>query len=135
MRVYVILINARTENEGIHTIHANGRDVIHMFADADDAQRYAMMLEAQDFPNPTAEPMDAKEIEEFCADSNYEWILIEQGTLVVPPETNLAETDWQADGQHRTTDSAADEPGQDDEDDVASSTDFDAIRRKLEGLL
>jgi RES domain-containing protein len=129
MRVYVILINARTDNEGIHTVHANGRDVIYMFTDADDASRYAMMLEAQDFPNPTAEAMDSEEIEEFCSDSNYEWVLVEEGMLVVPPETNLANTDWQADGQHRGK--AMDEPAQDD----ASGTDYDAIRRKLEGLI
>jgi hypothetical protein len=130
MRVYVILFNARTDNEGIHSVRAEGHDLIYMFADEDDATRYAMMLEAQDLPNPTVEPLDSEEIEEFCADSNYECVLIEQGMLVVPPEANLADTDWQSDGQHRKP-TATEEPAADDPD----SLDYDRIRRQLEGLL
>lgn len=130
MRVYVILFNARTDNEGIHSVRAEGHDLIYMFADEDDATRYAMMLEAQDLPNPAVEPLDSQEIEEFCADSNYECVLIEQGMLVVPPENNMTDTDWQADGQHRK---AAEAVGQDE--DASSDVDYDRIRRQLEGLL
>jgi hypothetical protein len=130
MRVYVILFNARTDNEGIHSVRAEGHDLIYMFADEDDATRYAMMLEAQDLPTPAVEPLDSQEIEEFCADSNYECVLIEQGMLVVPPENNMTDTDWQADGQHRKT---AEAVGQDEE--VSSDVDYDRIRRQLEGLL
>jgi hypothetical protein len=130
MRVYVILFNARTDNEGIHSVRAEGHDLIYMFADEDDATRYAMMLEAQDLPTPAVEPLDSQEIEEFCADSNYECVLIEQGMLVVPPENNMTDTDWQADGQHRK---AAETVGQDEE--VSSDVDYDRIRRQLEGLL
>lgn len=127
MRVYVILFNARTDNEGIHSVRAEGHDLIYMFADEDDATRYAMMLEAQDLPTPAVEPLDSQEIEEFCADSNYECVLIEQGMLVVPPENNVTDTDWQADGQHRDT------VNKDEE--VSSDLDYDRIRRQLEGLL
>jgi hypothetical protein len=124
------LFNARTDNEGIHSVRAEGHDLIYMFADEDDATRYAMMLEAQDLPTPAVEPLDSQEIEEFCADSNYECVLIEQGMLVVPPENNMTDTDWQADGQHRKT---AEAVGQDEE--VSSDVDYDRIRRQLEGLL
>jgi hypothetical protein len=130
MRVYVILFNARTDNEGIHSVRAEGHDLIYMFADEDDATRYAMMLEAQDLPTPAVEPLDSQEIEEFCADSNYECVLIEQGMLVVPPENNVTDTDWQADGQHRKTAEAADK-----DEDASSDVDYDRIRRQLEGLL
>jgi Protein of unknown function (DUF3110) len=128
MRVYVILFNARTDNEGIHSVRTEGHDLIYMFADEDDATRYAMMLEAQDLPTPAVEPLDSQEIEEFCADSNYECVLIEQGMLVVPPENNLPDTDWQADGQHRQTAENVDRDGD-------ANVDYDRIRRQLEGLL
>jgi Protein of unknown function (DUF3110) len=122
MRVYVILFNARTENEGIHSIQAEDQNIIMMFSEEDDAHRYAMMLEAQDLPNPTVEPIDSEEIEEFCQSANYECILVEQGMLVVPPDSNVEE-DWQADGQHRSNNKSSD------------GIDYDQIRRKLEGLL
>ena len=136
MRVYVILFNARTDNEGIHSVRAQGQDFIYMFADEDDATCYAMMLEAQDLPLPAVEPLDSQEIEEFCADSNYKCVLIEkgmldeQGRLLLPPENNVTDTDWQADGQHRKT---AEAVGQDE--DASSDVDYDRIRRQLEGLL
>ena len=122
MRVYVILFNARTENEGIHSVQADDRNLIMMFTEEDDALRYAMMLEAQDLPNPTVEPMDAQEIEDFCADSDYECILVEEGMLVVPPDQNVEETDWRAEGQAP-------------KDKSNDGVDYDQIRRKLEGLL
>jgi Protein of unknown function (DUF3110) len=94
MRVYVLLFNARTENEGIHTVQMGDRNVILMFMDEDDATRYALMLEAQDFPTATVEVIDSEEIEEFCRSANYDWKLVEAGELAVPPESNLERTDW-----------------------------------------
>jgi Protein of unknown function (DUF3110) len=131
MRVYVILFNARTDNEGIHSLQSGDHNVIMMFTERDDAERYAIMLEAQDMPTPAVEEMDASEIEEFCASSNYECLLVEEGMLVVPPENNVTETDWQEDGTHRSPESNA--GGTDDR--PSEGIDYDQIRRQLEGLL
>ncbi len=70
MRVFVLLFNARTENEGIHTIRVGDRNKLLMFESEDDAIRFALMLEAQDFPTATVEPMDSEELEEFCASAD-----------------------------------------------------------------
>gem|GEM_PF-3889562 len=52
-QVYVLLFNARSENEGIHTLQIGDRNVVLMFESEDDAIRFGGMLEAQDFPNPS----------------------------------------------------------------------------------
>jgi hypothetical protein len=117
MRVFVLLFNARTDNEGIHTVKIGDRNTILMFESEDDATRFALMLEAQDFPAPTVEGLEQDEIEEFCGDADYDCQLVEEGMLALPPETNLGETDWQADTP---------------QPDVS---DLDRIRRQLEGLL
>jgi hypothetical protein len=117
MRVFVLLFNARTDNEGIHTVKIGDRNTILMFESEDDATRFALMLEAQDFPTPTVEGLEQDEIEEFCRDADYDCQLVEEGMLALPPDANLGETDWQAD---------APQP------DVS---DLDRIRRQLEGLL
>lgn len=121
MRVFILLFNARTENEGIHTIRVGDRNRVLMFESEDDAMRFALMLEAQDFPPATVEPMDAEEIKEFCESADYDWELVPDGGLAIPPESNVEETDWQID---------VEEPALPDPD-----TDLDDIRRKLEGLL
>lgn len=118
-RVFVLLFNARTENEGIHTIRIGDRNKVLMFESEDDATRVALMLEAQDFPTATVEPFDPEEIKEFCDSADYDWELIPEGALFIPPEANLEATDWQADA----TESAMPE------------SELDRIRRQLEGLL
>lgn len=119
-RVFILLFNARTENEGIHTIRIGDRNKVLMFESEDDAIRFGMMLEAQDFPEATVEAMDAEDIEEFCRDADYDSELIGEGMLALPPEVNVEETDWQPEAKETK------EP---------EISDLERIRRQLEGLL
>ncbi len=137
MRVFVLIFNANTENEGIHTIRVGDRNKILMFESEDDALRFALLLEAQDFPVPTVDALDAEEVKEFCESTGYEWEIVpENSDLIMPPEMNLEETDWQADDQKEDIDDSfrfnqvpsAEEP-------ELSDSELDKIRRQLEGLL
>lgn len=119
-RVYVLLFNAGTDNEGIHTIRIGDRNKVLVFDSEDDATRFALMLEAQDFPEATVEEMETEEIEEFCQSAGYDMELIEEGMLALPPEANVEETDWQVEANKTK------EP---------ETSDLDRIRRQLEGLL
>ncbi|MDX2098904.1 MAG: DUF3110 domain-containing protein [Leptolyngbyaceae cyanobacterium bins.59] len=125
MRVFVILFNARTENEGIYSVKLTdpeGQDhnVVLMFESEDDAIRYSLMLEAQDFPPSTIEAIESEEVEEFCAGAGFECELVAEGELAVPPESNVDETDWQPETKTPEEISAAE---------------LERIRRRLEGLL
>jgi hypothetical protein len=134
MRVFVLLFNLGTDNEGLHTLQVGGRNLVLIFEEEDDATRYALLLEAQDFPSPAVEAIDQEEIEEFCRDANYAYQLIPKGfvpqteadrLLLVPPERNLETTDWQAEAK----------PEPKDEEESMADTDLERIRRQLEGLL
>jgi hypothetical protein len=129
MRVFVLLFGARTENEGIYTLKVGDRNIVLMFENEDDAMRYGLLLEAQDFATPTVECFDSEEIEEFCRSANYECKLVPEGTLELPPETNLEQTDWQAASQQADGASATEEKPE------FSTTELEKIRRRLEGLL
>lgn len=124
MLVYVLLFNARTENEGIHSLQLGDKNIVLMFAEEDDAIRFGILLEAQDFPTPTVEAFEREEIEEFCASAGYEYQLIESGMLAVPPENNVEETDWDMTGKKQ--------PQSESE---YSQKELDRIRRQLENLL
>lgn len=125
MRVFVLLFNARTQNEGIHTVQEGDRNKILMFESEDDAERFAILLEAQDFPTATVEAMDAEEIKEFCESAGYDWEVVPEGALAIPPEVNVEQTDWE------THEQKSDEPTSTE----LSDSELDSIRRKLEGLL
>ena len=139
MRVFVLIFNAGTDNEGIHSVRITndqglkGNRIL-MFESEDDATRYALMLEAQDFAVPTVEMIDAADVEEFCQSAGDDWeIISENSELAIPPAINVEETDWEANAEIGYT-------GEDflDTDpsilEIANS-DLDSIRRQLEGLL
>ncbi|RMF25924.1 MAG: DUF3110 domain-containing protein [Cyanobacteria bacterium J083] len=123
MRVYVLLFNAGTDNEGIHTIQIGDRNKVLMFESEDDAMRYALLLEAQDFGSPTAEIIDSEEIEAFCQKADYDWEIIKSGELAIPPEKNVDKSDWEL------------EKAENSSDETMSPSELDKIRRQLEGLL
>jgi hypothetical protein len=141
MRVFVLIFNARTENEGIHTVREGDayggklRNKILMFESEDDATRFALMLEAQDFP---PEPMDAEEIKEFCESAGYEWEIIPENSPLISkvPELNVEQTDWQANAQKEdTVEDTFPLNQQPLEEPELSDSELEKMRRKLEGLL
>lgn len=147
MRVYVLLFNARTENEGIHSLKMGEHNIVLAFEDEDDATRYALLLEAQDFMTPSIEGIDRQEIEEFCQHAQFDCKFIPKGfipqndhdrLLLAPPEMNMENPDWdpnrpQRPANSKTAEETADSPL---DDRLAShNPELDRIRRQLEGLL
>lgn len=137
MRVFVLIFNPGTDNEGIHAEKIGNQNTILMFENEDDATRFSLMLEAQDFPAPAVESIEQSEIEEFCQSAGYGCKLVPEGSLVVPPEANVESPDWDpsqpAEAQprnDRSTEDASDAP-----DSTLSASELEQIRRRLEGLL
>ncbi len=130
MRVYVLLYNVGTDNEGIHTLklkdpNAEGsfKDVVLAFEREDDATRFAVLLEAQDFPAATVEMIDKAEVEAFCEDAGLELQYVSEGMLAIPPAANLESTDWSPDQKPVNLPVANELP------------DLEEIKRRLEKLL
>ncbi|MGC9524263.1 MAG: DUF3110 domain-containing protein [Limnospira sp.] len=127
MKVYVLLFNAGTENEGIHTIQMGDRNKVLMFEEEEDATRFGGLLEAQDFPSPSIEMIDDEEIKEFCRSVDYDWELVPSGALAIPPENNAERLEWE-------TDPAKKEARFEEEASEFDPDELDSIRRRLEGL-
>jgi hypothetical protein len=135
MPVHVLLFDAGSDQEGIHSLELNGRTVVLLFEDRDDAERYAGLLEAQDFPVPTVEGLDREEMELFCSQAGYEARFVPTGflpqtaedrLLIAPPERNMDVSLWQE--QPEAASALAEASPQPDPE-------LEAFRRQLEGLL
>ena len=133
MLVHVLLYDAGQDSEGIHSLELSGQTVVLMFENCDDAERYAGLLEAQDFPTPTVEALDQHEVELFCTEAGYEARLVESGfvpqtdderLMLAPPSSNRDVSNWQT--EDRSIDSV--QPS-------TASDGLDDVRRRLEGLL
>ena len=131
MRVNVLLFDAGSESEGIHSLEIAGRTVVLLFENPDDAERYAGLLEAQDFPVPTVESLDREDVELFCRDAGYEARFVASGFVpesdeerlfMAPPEANRDVSQWK-------DEESLPEP------EPSSSSELDALRKRLEGLL
>ncbi len=135
MPVHVLLFDAGSDQEGIHSLELNGRTVVLLFEDQDDAERYAGLLEAQDFPVPSVEELDRQEMEVFCSQAGYEARFVPSGflpqtaeerLLIAPPERNMDVSLWQEQDQAAHQDQPAD---------TDADPELEAFRRQLEGLL
>lgn len=95
-RVFALIFNAGTENEGIYSRRSaeDGIDMILCFEEKDDAHRYTMMLAAQDFPEAEPVEIDSHMLLEFCDESGHKLGLVTEDSLVVPPEANVPMFDW-----------------------------------------
>jgi hypothetical protein len=145
MPVHVLLFDAGSDQEGIHSLEISGRTVVLLFEDRDDAERYAGLLEAQDFPVPTVEPLDRQEMEQFCREAGYEARFVpagfvpqspEERLLIAPPERNMDVSHWQdqPDGALLSEAAPPEAPPQDEPISSGDPT-LEAFRRQLEGLL
>jgi hypothetical protein len=130
MLVHVLLYEAGTESEGIHSLELKGTTVILMFEDKDDAERYCGLLEAQDFPTPSVEKLTKVDIEAFCAEAGYEARFVEKGfipstdeerLMISPPLSNLEVGNW-----HN---------GDNLNDQNSSNDQLEDIKKRLENLL
>ena len=104
MKIFVLLYNPNTDNEGIHSIELKGRTIVLMFEEKDDADRYVGLLEAQDFPAPSVEMVNLEEIRDFCSRCDYETRIVtkdfvpktpEDRLLLTPPQKNLEVDNWE----------------------------------------
>jgi hypothetical protein len=143
--VHVLLFDAGSDQEGIHSLELAGRTVVLLFEQRDDAERYAGLLEAQDFPTPSVEPLEREEMERFCAQSGYEARYVpagflpqtaEERLLIAPPERNMDTSLWREaeepqgyDGDAAVEDAAEAEPIS------TGNAELEDFRRRLEGLL
>jgi hypothetical protein len=130
MLVHVLLYEAGTESEGIHSIELKGSTVILMFQDRDDAERYCGLLEAQDFPTPSVEKLTRMDIEAFCREAGYEARFVEKGfipstdeerLMISPPLSNLEVGDWQSKENANNQ--------------TSTNAQLDDIKKRLENLL
>ena len=147
MRVHVLLFDAGTDSEGIHSLEIAGRTVVLLFENSDDAERYAGLLEAQDFPVPTVEALDREDVDLFCREAGYEARLIESGFVpsndeerlfMAPPQSNRDVSNWKDDAV--SDDGVAEQQGAEParqglETEPESNPELDELRRRLEGLL
>ena len=82
-----ILTVAGKENEGAYSVKdMEGNQILYLFEEEDDATRYAMMLETEDYPEMHVIEVEDDVIVRTCEVHNYRYSVITEDDIVIPPE-------------------------------------------------
>ena len=81
-----ILTVAGKENEGAYSVNdTEGNQILYLFEEEDDAVRYAMMLEEEDYPEMHVIEVDEELMLKTCDLHDYKYTVITKNDIVIPP--------------------------------------------------
>ena len=81
-----ILTVAGKENEGAYSVKdIEGNQILYLFEEEDDATRYAMMLETDDYPEMHVIEVEDEMMIHLCESHGYEYSIITPNDIVIPP--------------------------------------------------
>ena len=85
--MFIIIDNGRA-TEGAYSVKDElGEQILYLFAEEDDAIRYAMMLEEDDYPEMHVIEIDDEVMLKTCEMHGYQYSLITKNDIVIPPDT------------------------------------------------
>ncbi len=83
-----ILTVAGKENEGAYSVKdLEGNQILYLFEEEDDATRYAIMLEQEDYPEMHVIEVEDEVMIKTCEVHDYNYTVITADDIVVPPDT------------------------------------------------
>lgn len=86
--MYILCLKGK-ENEGAYAISNSNNDrILLLFSDIDDAERFAGLLEADDFPPLVSVEVDAESMIEMCEETGYHYTIVSTDELIIPPSHN-----------------------------------------------
>lgn len=81
-----ILTIADNEDEGAYAVtDADGEKALYFFEEEDDAERYAGLLEAEDYPEMSVVEVDDDMAIKTCEMYGYNYVIITPNEFVIPP--------------------------------------------------
>ena len=85
--MYILTVHGK-ENEGAYSVkNDEGEHVLYLFEAKDDATRYAMQLEDNDYPEMHVIEVEPDMMIGVCEQHGYEYTVITPNDIVIPPNT------------------------------------------------
>jgi hypothetical protein len=80
--MYILMI----DQKGVYSVqNEDGDQVLYIFEEKDDADRYAMMLEEEGSPEMSINEVEDEAMIAVCESQGYEYTIITKNDIVVPP--------------------------------------------------
>ena len=83
--MYILTVHGK-EREGAYSVQdESGQHVLYLFANIDDASRYALQLEDMDYPDMNVVEVEDDAIIKTCQLHGYSYTVITSNDIVIPP--------------------------------------------------
>lgn len=86
--MFILTINGKEEEGAYSVIDDEGEHILYLFEEEDDAVRYAMMLEEEDYPEMHVIEIEDDVIIKTCKSHGYQYTIITPNDIVIPPKTH-----------------------------------------------
>ena len=84
-KFYILSIRGK-EHEGAYAVSdEDGERALYLFEERDDAERYAGLLEAEDYPPMAIVTVEEELAIQTCEVYNYRYVIITKDDFVIPP--------------------------------------------------
>jgi hypothetical protein len=84
--MFILTIDGREEEGAYSVLDSEGEHILYLFEEEDDAVRYAMMLEDDDYPEMHVIEIENDVMLKTCEMHNYKYTIITKNDIVVPPQ-------------------------------------------------
>lgn len=123
----IVFTNVSDGSDGVYSLTISEENIVLAFQDRTEAQRYALCLEAQEFPSPQVCELDSRELRNFCSESGFRLGFVPKGALISPPEESAVEDldKWRGEPPARN--------GRDDSTGL-SAEDIETMKKRLDSL-
>ena len=83
--MYILTVKGK-ENDGAYSVgNIQGEQVLYLFEQEDDAIRFALQLEDQDYPEMHVIEVDDDLMLKTCNMNDYRYTVITENDIVIPP--------------------------------------------------
>jgi len=86
--MYILTISGREDEGAYAVLNDSGEQTVYFFEDEDDAERYAGLLEADDYPPMAVVEVDDELAMKTCDTYDYNYAIITTNDFVIPPRKN-----------------------------------------------
>ena len=83
--MFLITISGKEEEGAYSVLDGDGEKALYLFEEEDDAERYAMLLEAEDYPEMSVVEVEDEVAINTCNVYNYRYVIITPDQFVIPP--------------------------------------------------
>ena len=86
--MYILTLSPDGEEGAFTVVDDDGEEMLYLFEEKDDAVRFAIMLEEEEYPEMHVMEVDEDVVVSVCEMHEHKYAIITKDDLVIPPEVN-----------------------------------------------